>query len=47
MGKAQKINVTLPSFLISRIAHKLKESNEFKSRSQFLAIAADRLLQSR
>lgn len=47
MGKAQKINVTLPGFLISRIEHRLKESNEFKNRSQFLAIAADRLLQSR
>lgn len=46
MGKAQKINVTLPGFLIQQIERKLQESTEYKNRSQFLAIAANRLLQS-
>lgn len=47
MGKAQKINVTLPGFLIHQIERKLQESNDYKNRSQFLAIAAERLLHSR
>lgn len=44
MGKAQKINVTLPGFLITRIERELGEHTTFKNRSHFLAEAALRLL---
>lgn len=38
LGKAEKINVTLPSRLIARIDHKVNENKElYKSRSNYLA----------
>lgn len=39
-GKSQKINVTLPEFLIHRIDHKVTSDARYKSRSDFLAQAA-------
>lgn len=47
MGKAQKINVTLPGFVIHQIERKLQTSHEYKNRSQFLAMAALKLLEVR
>lgn len=44
MGKAEKINVTLPSRLIHLIDAKVKRSGEFRSRSAFLAAGAEQLL---
>ena len=40
LGKAKKINVTLPAYLIHQIENEIKENKSFKSRSQFLAEAA-------
>lgn len=45
MGKAEKINVTLPSLLIRRIDDYVTKHPIYKSRSGFLAqIAADKIL---
>lgn len=45
MGKAEKINVTLPSLLIRRIDDYVAKHPIYKSRSGFLAqIAADKIL---
>lgn len=47
MGKAEKINVTLPSSLIRRIDDFVAHHPEYRSRSGFLAqTALDRLLQA-
>ena len=47
LGKAQKINVTLPGYLIHQIESELKDSTHFKNRSHFLTEAAIKLLHSR
>lgn len=44
LGKAEKVNVTLPSRLIHLIDDRVKKDNRFKSRSAFLAASAERLL---
>ena len=44
MGKAEKLNITLPGHLISRIDEYVKAHPEQKSRSGFLAKAALRVL---
>lgn len=44
MGKAEKINITLPSRLIRRIDAFVAENPQYKSRSGFLAkVATDRI----
>lgn len=40
MGKASKINVTLPNLLTKRIDDLVKSSDLYKSRSHFLQVAA-------
>ncbi|MEE3608243.1 type II toxin-antitoxin system HicB family antitoxin [Avibacterium paragallinarum] len=45
MGKAEKINVTLPKILINKIDNYVSTHPQYKSRSGFLAqIATDKLL---
>jgi predicted RNase H-like HicB family nuclease len=44
MGKAEKINVTLPSRLIHLIDNKVTKDSRYKSRSGFLAAGAELLL---
>jgi len=44
LGKAEKINVTLPAYLITRIDKFVSTHPEFKSRSGLLAAGAFRLL---
>lgn len=45
MGKAEKINITLPAYLIKRIDDFVATHKEYSSRSGFLAkIAADKIL---
>ncbi|HHF7319064.1 type II toxin-antitoxin system HicB family antitoxin [Haemophilus influenzae] len=45
MGKAEKINVTLPSLLIKRIDRFVATHPEYKNRSNFLAqVATNKLL---
>lgn len=44
LGKAEKVNVTLPSRLIHLIDDRVKKDNRFKSRSAFLAASAERML---
>ncbi|MEF9955637.1 MAG: type II toxin-antitoxin system HicB family antitoxin [Acinetobacter sp.] len=46
LGKAEKVNVTLPSRLISLIDDKVGKDKHYKSRSAFLAAGAERLLHS-
>lgn len=46
MGKAEKINVTLPSRLIHLIDDKVQRDGRFKSRSAFLAASAEQLLKA-
>lgn len=46
LGKAEKVNVTLPSRLIHLIDDRVKKDNRFKSRSAFLAASAERMLQA-
>lgn len=46
MGKAEKINVTLPSRLVHLIDDKVKQDSRFKSRSAFLAAGAEQLLKA-
>lgn len=45
MGKAEKLNITLPGHLLARIDAHVKNHPEHKSRSGFLAEAALRVLQ--
>lgn len=45
LGKAEKINITMPAYLIKRIDEFVATHKEYKSRSGFLAqIAADKIL---
>lgn len=44
MGKAEKINVTLPSRLIHLIDDRVAKDGRFKSRSAFLAASAEKAL---
>lgn len=46
LGKAEKLNITLPAYLLSRIDAYVKNHPEQKSRSGFLAEAALKVLQS-
>ena len=43
-GKSEKVNVTLPTALTARIDNTIKTSKDFKNRSQFLQIAALKML---
>lgn len=45
LGKAEKLNITLPAYLLTRIDAYVKNHPEQKSRSGFLAEAALRILQ--
>ncbi len=45
MGKAEKLNITLPGYLLNRIDEYVRTHPEQKSRSGFLAAAALRVLQ--
>lgn len=45
MGRAEKLNITLPGYLVARIDTYVKNHPEQKSRSGFLAEAALRVLQ--
>ena len=44
LGKAEKVNVTLPSRLIHLIDDRVKQDTRFKSRSAFLAASAEKML---
>lgn len=44
LGKAEKVNVTLPSRLIRMIDDQVGKDKQYKSRSAFLAAGAERLL---
>ncbi|MDN4146597.1 type II toxin-antitoxin system HicB family antitoxin [Pseudomonas tohonis] len=46
LGKAEKLNITLPGYLIHRIDDYVKNHPEQKSRSGFLAKAALKVLES-
>ena len=46
MGKAEKLNITLPGYLLKRIDDYVKTHPDEKSRSGFLAHAAIKVLQS-
>lgn len=44
LGKAERINITLPAFLIKRIDDFVAVHKEYKNRSQFIArVAADKI----
>ncbi|MBV4538453.1 MULTISPECIES: type II toxin-antitoxin system HicB family antitoxin [Pseudomonas] len=45
LGKAEKLNITLPAYLLNRIDAYVKNHPEQKSRSGFLAEAALKVLQ--
>ena len=45
MGKASKVNVTLPDLLTHKIDSVVETTNAYKSRSHFLQIAAANELQ--
>lgn len=45
LGKAEKLNITLPAYLLNRIDSYVKSHPEHKSRSGFLAEAALKVLQ--
>lgn len=45
LGKAEKLNITLPAYLLNRIDVYVKNHPEHKSRSGFLAEAALKILQ--
>ncbi|CAD5199322.1 type II toxin-antitoxin system HicB family antitoxin [Pseudomonas sp. FEN] len=45
LGKSEKLNITLPGYLLSRIDAYVRNHPEQKSRSGFLATAALRVLQ--
>ncbi|EXF91108.1 hypothetical protein HK44_019710 [Pseudomonas fluorescens HK44] len=47
LGKAQKLNITLPGYLLTRIDEYVLHHPEEKSRSGFLASAALKVLQQR
>lgn len=47
LGKAQKLNITLPGYLLNRIDEYVLHHPEEKSRSGFLASAALKVLQQR
>lgn len=47
LGKAQKLNITLPGYLLTRIDEYVLNHPEEKSRSGFLASAALKVLQQR
>lgn len=45
LGKSEKINITMPAYLIKRIDDFVSTHREYKNRSSFLAkIAADKIL---
>ncbi|NBI12518.1 type II toxin-antitoxin system HicB family antitoxin [[Haemophilus] felis] len=45
LGKAEKINITVPAYLLKRIDDFVATHKEYKNRSQFLSkIAADKIL---
>lgn len=44
LGKAEKVNVTLPSRLIRLIDDQVGKDKQYKSRSAFLAAGAEKLL---
>jgi predicted RNase H-like HicB family nuclease len=44
LGKAQRLNISLPSRLIAKIDEKVKNSSDYKDRSKFLAEAAMKVL---
>lgn len=44
LGKAEKVNVTLPSRLIRMIDDKVGKDRPYKSRSAFLAAGAEKML---
>lgn len=44
LGKAEKVNVTLPSRLIRMIDDKVGKDKPYKSRSAFLAAGAEKML---
>ena len=46
LGKAEKVNVTLPSRLIHLIDDKVGKNKPYKSRSAFLAAGAEKILQA-
>ncbi|QEW07585.1 type II toxin-antitoxin system HicB family antitoxin [Nitrincola iocasae] len=46
LGNADRLNITLPHLLITKIDRAVNENKLFKSRSQFLAEASLRLLAS-
>jgi predicted RNase H-like HicB family nuclease len=46
MGKASKINVTLPNLLTRRIDDVVKSNEQYKSRSHFLQLAASREIEN-
>ncbi|MCQ9124365.1 type II toxin-antitoxin system HicB family antitoxin [Rodentibacter caecimuris] len=44
LGKAERINITLPAFLIKRIDDFVSVHKEYKNRSQFIAkVASDKI----
>jgi metal-responsive CopG/Arc/MetJ family transcriptional regulator len=45
MGRAEKLNITLPGYLLKRIDDYVKTHPDQKSRSGFLASAALKVLQ--
>lgn len=44
LGKAEKINITLPRLLIHQIDRRVKKDARYKSRSNFLAQGAQQIL---
>ena len=46
LGKAEKVNVTLPSRLIHLIDDKVGKDKQYKSRSELLAAGAEKILQA-
>lgn len=46
LGKHQRINITVPDYLLKRIDKKVSGSREYKNRSHFLTVAAQHELSS-
>ncbi|MBV7434485.1 type II toxin-antitoxin system HicB family antitoxin [Cardiobacteriaceae bacterium TAE3-ERU3] len=44
LGKHQRVNITVPDYLLKRIDQKVGSTGEYKSRSHFLTVAAQREL---
>jgi len=44
LGKAQRLNISLPSRLVAKIDHAVEHNSEYKDRSKFLAEAAIKAL---